>query len=159
MCRVILRFTPFHTCIVCSQAKYVKSSTENRSGEDVFDLASCWTDHDRQSCWHSKQSALEEVEEAEEHKPEPQKRTMTVSCWLRGLDTLTLASSCLRTLTGTDSEQQQLGKKVRGFLFALRRFRRKKRTRRRLPCLVGFDCLISSSRLPRLVHLYLYCWT
>jgi len=74
-----------------------------------------------------KQSALEEVEEAEEHEPEPQKRTMTVSSRLRGLDSLTLAPSSLRTLTGTDSEQQQLGKKVRGFSLALRRFRRRKR--------------------------------
>jgi len=41
MCRVIPRLTPFHTYIVCFQAKYVKSSTENRSGEEVFDLVSC----------------------------------------------------------------------------------------------------------------------
>ena len=54
--------------------------------------------------------------------------------FLRGLDSLILASRCLRVLIQTSSKQLQLDKELRG-------------------------CLLCSSHLQGLLHIHLYSWT
>ena len=73
--------------------------------------------------------------------------------WQCGLDWLKLGSSCLRTLTGTGSKQQQLDKE---FWDACLLWGNWKRWRGF--CLARLQCLISSSHHQGLVYHHLYCW-
>jgi hypothetical protein len=62
-------------------------------------------------------------EEAKEPDPEPNKRTMTVT---KRLELTELGVSESKTLIRTSSEQQQVGKELRGPLLAMSRFGRKR---------------------------------
>ena len=72
--------------------------------------------------------------------------------WVRGLGSLQLASRHLQTLIQINCKQQQLDKKLRVCLLAMRRF-----WRRRGLCLARFQCLIYSSYFHELMHCQLCC--
>lgn len=151
MYRVIPWITPFPSYIICSQAKHVKSSTQNRGGVEVFDLANCWTDHARQSCWNSQAM-----------RPWSSCGSWRKRFWFseenhegfKLIEGLGLTDAGTKLSEDIDWNRQgaaTTGQKNYDVSCLLSEDLGKRARRRRL-CLVGLGCLISSSHLPRLVH-------
>lgn len=73
--------------------------------------------------------------------------------WLRELDSLKLASRCLRNTDAKEQRAATTGQEIMKMIAMRRSWRRRKGL-----CLARLQCFISAKHLQEILHRHLYCW-
>lgn len=113
------------TCVVCSHTTHKKPSAQfvRTMGKIT---SSCWTPMIKNTLPNIllNSTEAEEPEPESEPKPESEHKKKPLRFWsrLRGLDSLNIASKCLRTLIRKISEKQPPRREIRGCFFAVMKF-------------------------------------